>query len=68
MRFYPGSYPCYLTQAITRRLLIGCIKTHTHGRQVTSTCKIASKRIQGLLEAYFGTKNSGEQEKNPLSV
>ena len=23
------------------------------GRQVTSSCEIASKRIQGLLEAYF---------------
>ena len=23
------------------------------GRQVTSSCEIAAKRIQGLLEAYF---------------
>ena len=41
------------------------------GRQITSSCEIASKRIHGLLEAYFEInklinkliKNSGEQEK-----
>ena len=35
-------------------------------RQVTSSYEIASKRIQGLLEAYFKinkSKNSDEQEK-----
>ena len=31
---------------------------------MTSSCEIASKRIQGLLEAYFKiNKNSGKQEK-----
>ena len=35
------------------------------GRQVTSSCEIASWRFQGLLEAYFkiNKKNSAEQEK-----
>ena len=28
------------------------------GRQVTSSCEIASKRIQGLLEAYFKINKS----------
>ena len=31
------SYPCYLTQAVTCGLFIGCIGTLTHGRQMTST-------------------------------
>ena len=26
----------YLSQAVTRGLIIGCIGTHAHGRQVTS--------------------------------
>ena len=29
------SYSCYLTQAVTRGLFIGCIGTHAHGHQVT---------------------------------
>ena len=35
------------------------------GRQVTSSCEIASLRFQGLLEANFKkiNKSSGEQEK-----
>ena len=41
------------------------------GRQVTSSRKIAYKRIQGLLEAYFKIneliyKNSGGQEKESI--
>ena len=36
-----------------RASYIGCIGTHAHCRQVTSSCEIASQRIQGLLEAYF---------------
>ena len=62
------SYPCYLTQAVSSGLLIGCIGTHAHGRPVTSmfdqsdtACDIASQRIQGFLETYF--KIIGEQEK-----
>ena len=31
--------------------------------KVMSSCEIASKRIQGHLEAYFKIKNSGEQNK-----
>ena len=48
----------------THGLFIGCIGTHTKGRQVTSmfiqsevTCDIASQRIHGLLEAYFDIKS-----------
>ena len=37
------------------------------GRQVKSSCEIASKRIQGLLEAYFkNNKNRGKQEKESI--
>ena len=49
-----------------RASYIGCIGTNAHGRQVmslthcyvkvTSSCEIASERIQGLLEAYFKIK------------
>ena len=35
-----------------RATYIGCIGTHA----LTSSCESASKRIQGLLEAYFKTK------------
>ena len=31
------SYPCYLTQAITRGMSIGCNGTHAHGCQETQT-------------------------------
>ena len=40
------------------------------GHQVTPSCEIVSKRIQGLLEAYIKinkiNKNSGEQEKESI--
>ena len=49
---------------------IGCIGTQAHGCQclvkVTSSCDIASQRIQGLLEAYFKMKVNGEQEKESI--
>ena len=49
-----------------RAAYIGCIGIHAHGRQVMSLlCKSESERIQGLLEAYFKTKNSREQDKEP---
>ena len=34
--------------------------------KVTSSCGIASERIQGLLEAYFKLKKNGEQEKESI--
>ena len=34
--------------------------------KVTSSCKIASLHIKGLLEAYFKIKNRGEQEKESI--
>ena len=52
-----GLYPCYLTQAVTRRLFIDCIRTHAHDRQVTSPYAIASQHIHRLLEAYFKIKS-----------
>ena len=37
--------------------------------KVSSSCGIALKRIQGLLEAYFKiNKNSGEQEKESSRI
>ena len=69
MLSYPG---CHL-----RATYIDCIGTHTHYRQVTSLlclsdvimslCEFASTHIQGLLEAYFQIKNSGEQEKESIN-
>ena len=42
------------------------------GRQVTSSCETASKRIQGYLEGYFkknnNKNNSGEKEKEASLV
>ena len=60
----------------TRGLFIGCIRTHAHGRQVTSeclvivtsSCEFAPERIHGLLEAYFNIKVKGEQKNNLLFV
>ena len=34
--------------------------------KVTSSRKIASKGIQGLLEVYFYKENSGKQEKESI--
>ena len=60
LRFYLGienlilpmlSYPgCHV-----RDLYIGCIGTHTHGRQAMSSCHVPSQRIHELLGAFFST-------------
>ena len=42
-------------------------RQHCYGK-VTSSCEIASKSIQGHMEAYFKIKNSGEQQNNLLFV
>ena len=47
------SYPCYLTQTVTKRLHIGCVGTRMHSRQVTSSCCVASQRIQELVAVFF---------------
>ena len=56
MRFYPG----------IENLILPMLSYP--GRQVTSSCEIASLRIQGLLEAYFeiNKKKSCEQEKESI--
>ena len=68
------SYPCYLTQAVTCGLYIGCIGTHAHGRQVTSLLCYSDINIF-RISAYSGTSGSlfqcvfySEQEKESICV
>ena len=71
----PWNRKSYLTHAILPRLsLEGFIhwlywnsRTLCHCYvQVTPSCDIASKRIQGLLEVYVQIKSSSEQEKESV--
>ena len=66
-----------LTQAVTSGLhqLVVLELTHSVVKRrhccvkVTSSCEIASERIQGLLEAYFKIKKTVvSKNKNPLFV